>query len=106
MNAQDQSANAGCQIAANDQATYGHGFNANGGGVYAMEWTSKNINIYFFERGSIPNDIQSGNPSPMGWGNPSAQFKGGCDIDEHFQDLNIVSFAMLYFAPLSGKLPY
>lgn len=89
-NAPGQANNAGCQIAASATNTYGAGFNANGGGVYATEWTSSAISIYFFPRGSIPSDISSGNPNPSSWGKPLAQFQGGCDIDSHFKDQQIV----------------
>ncbi|KAI9873128.1 MAG: hypothetical protein M1830_000807 [Pleopsidium flavum] len=89
-NAPGQPNNAGCQIADSATNSYGAGFNANGGGVYATEWTSSAISVYFFPRGSIPSDIGSGNPNPAGWGKPLAQFQGGCDIDAHFQNQQIV----------------
>jgi hypothetical protein len=90
VNAPGQYANAGCQIASHDTATYGTGFNENGGGVYATEWTSDAISIWFFPRGAIPGDLSSGSPNPSGWGKPSAKFEGGCDIDQHFKDHNII----------------
>lgn len=31
--------NQGCQITSNNQDSYGNGFNAANGGVYATEWT-------------------------------------------------------------------
>ena len=91
VDAVGQSANAGCQITSGDSATYGTGFNSNGGGVYATEWTSDAISIWFFPRGSIPPDITSGSPDPSGWSAPQASFSGSCDIDEHFQNQQIVS---------------
>ncbi|KAK0309485.1 hypothetical protein LTR01_004592 [Friedmanniomyces endolithicus] len=66
------------------------GFNANNGGVYATEWTSSAISIYFFPRGSIPSDITSGSPEPSSWGKPLAQFQGGCDIPSFFSNQQIV----------------
>jgi hypothetical protein len=86
-----QSTNAGCQINTPSSASYGTGFNGNGGGVYATKWTSDEINIWFFPRGAIPSDITSGSPDPTGWGTATASFSGGCDIDSHFQNLQIVS---------------
>lgn len=53
----------GCQVADTNKGTasYGAGFNSIGGGVYALEWTDKNVmNTYFFPRGQIPNDITAG----------------------------------------------
>lgn len=90
VNAPGQYTNAGCQIASYDTATYGAGFNANGGGVYATDWTSDAISIWFFRRGSIPDDLARGNPNPSGWGKPAAKFEGGCDIDKYFQNHNII----------------
>lgn len=85
-----QSSNAGCGITDPDATSYGTAFNANGGGVFATEWTSDAISIWFFERGSIPDDIDSGNPDPDSWGSPVARFQGDCDIDSHFDGLQIV----------------
>lgn len=86
-----QSGNAGCDIQDQDTKSYGSGFNAAGGGVYATEWTSNDINIWFFARGSIPDDITSGTPDPTTWGTPVAQFSAdSCDIDSHFQNQQIV----------------
>lgn len=46
VNAPDQSKNAGCAIADDSGLTFGTDFNANGGGVVAMEWTSEAIKIW------------------------------------------------------------
>lgn len=90
VNAPNQATNAGCQIAASSSAaSYGTGFNSAGGGVYATEWTSQGISIYFFPRGSVPSDIASGNPDPSSWGKPAASF-GGCNFDSYFKEQQIV----------------
>ena len=89
-NAADQPKNAGCAIESQDDATYGTGFNAAGGGVYATEWNSSAISTWFFPRSKIPSDISSNNPSPSNWGMPVAMFAGACDIDAHFKDMQIV----------------
>ena len=85
-----QPANEGCSFVANSPATYGSQFNANNGGTYATEWTSTAINIWFWPRGSAPSDATGSTPNPSGWGSPTAVFEGGCDIDAHFQNQNIV----------------
>jgi len=86
-----QDKNAGCLISDSDKATYGKGFNQNGGGVYATEWTSNGIKIWFFPRSAIPANIASANPEPSeAWGAPRAAFTGDFKIDDHFKDLNIV----------------
>ncbi|EXJ60435.1 endo-1,3(4)-beta-glucanase [Cladophialophora yegresii CBS 114405] len=90
VNAPDQAANAGCSIDTQDNLSFGSGFNANGGGVYATEWTSEAISMWFFPRNSIPSDIANGQPDPSNWGLPKGQFTGGCDIDEHVKDQQLV----------------
>jgi hypothetical protein len=45
-----------------------------------MKWDEEGIAIYFFQRGSIPDDISSGEPTPSTWGKPSAFYgAGSCD---------------------------
>jgi hypothetical protein len=90
VNAPGQGTNEGCKISSSNSVSYGSGFNANGGGVYATEWTSDAISVWFFPRGSIPSDVSGSNPDPSGWGIPTAKFSGGCDIDSSFKDQQIV----------------
>lgn len=47
VDAPNQSKNAGCAIADDSGLTFGSDFNANGGGVYATEWTSQAIKIWY-----------------------------------------------------------
>ena len=84
--------NLGCGQDTSDNQNYGDGFNAIGGGVYAMEWTSDHIAVWFFPRGQIPQDITSEAPNPSGWSTPTARFAGGsgCNIDSHFMNHNLV----------------
>jgi hypothetical protein len=90
-NCNDGDAGTGCSFGTADTQGYGTGFNAIGGGVYSMEWTSSAISVYFFPRGGIPTDITNGTPNPSNWGTPTASFSGsGCDIDSHFMNHNIV----------------
>ena len=82
----------GCHIDGGGSSSYGNGLNSANGGTYAMEWTSSQINVWFFSRGSEPSDINSANPNPANWGNPTGGFTGGsgCDIDSYFMNNNIV----------------
>lgn len=90
VKAPGQATNAGCQILMSNSASYGTGFNQGQGGVYATEWTSTHISIWFFPRGAVPSDISSGTPNPGNWGQPAASFAGGCDIDNFFSSHQIV----------------
>jgi len=84
--------NQGCGVQGGGSISYGDGFNNNGGGVYAMEWTSNAINIWFWPQNAVPGDARGSNPNPGGWGNPTSTFQGGsnCNIDSHFAYQNIV----------------
>lgn len=84
--------NTGCGQRTNNPLNYGSGFNTANGGVYAMEWTSEHIAIWFFPRATIPADITAGNPDPSTWGSPAARFVGspGCDMDSFFKEHNII----------------
>jgi hypothetical protein len=82
--------NTGCQIQDNSDSSYGSGFNSNGGGVFAMDWTSSGIAMYFFPRGSEPDDCTGSSPNPSSWGEPVAYFSGGCDISSAFTNQQIV----------------
>lgn len=64
--------NTGCGIRDTRTNSYGAGFNSNGGGVYAMVWDDKGVRIFFFPRGTTPDDIDDGVPNPESWGTPTA----------------------------------
>ncbi|TGO82860.1 hypothetical protein BPOR_0744g00060 [Botrytis porri] len=80
----------GCGISDPRTNSYGRGFNLNGGGIYAMEWTSSHIRVYFFPAGSAPADINGPNPDPSKWGTPVSNFEGDCDIDTHFKENRLI----------------
>jgi hypothetical protein len=88
VNAKDQLKNAGCSI--KHPSTQSYGLNQNGGGVYATQWNSDAISVYFFPRGSVPADVLSDNPNPSTWGKPAAKFAGACDIDKMFAEQKII----------------
>lgn len=79
----------GCQFSGTE-GSFGTDFNSAGGGVYAMEWTSSGIKVWFFPRSQIPDCITSGNPDPSNFGTPMANFKGSCDFESDFQGQTIV----------------
>jgi hypothetical protein len=83
--------NAGCGVDAG-KATFGTGFNDNGGGVMAMELRSAGIRIWQFARSAIPSDVTSGSPDPSTWGEATADFPNtDCDIGTHFRNQSIIA---------------
>jgi hypothetical protein len=130
VNASDQDKNVGCSIKApasdpsspgnsngngNPNAnangtttlpTYGAPFNANGGGVYALEWTDTFIRVFFFPRNSasFPSATQlTTSPDPSTWGTPIASFAGnGCDIAQRFKDHRVI-FNVAFCGDWAGK---
>ncbi|KAI9829913.1 MAG: hypothetical protein M1826_005335 [Phylliscum demangeonii] len=83
--------NAGCGAYDPNPQSFGAGFNRIGGGVYAVEWTSQHIAIWFFPRDRIPKNVLSPQPDPAQWGTPVADWSGGgCDIDSHFREHQII----------------
>lgn len=90
-NCNDGSGGLGCPQTTNSTNNFGKGLNANGGGVYAMEWNSDAISVWFFPRNStIQNRISSSNATldSSSFGTPLASFVGGsnCNIDNNFQE--------------------
>ncbi|KAI9890668.1 MAG: hypothetical protein M1814_003737 [Vezdaea aestivalis] len=92
----------GCSVADPRGNSFGSGFNAANGGVYAMQWTSASIKVWFFPRGSEPSDINGASPNPSLWGSPVASFQG-CDIDSHFKDHQII-FDMTFCGDWAGNV--
>ncbi len=60
--------------------------------VYATEWTSSWIRMWFFPRDFVPISIANGMPDPRAFGAPIANFQGPttCDIDSKFVQHKII----------------
>jgi hypothetical protein len=79
--------NQGCGIRASTNNSFGAGFNSNNGGVYAMQWDTTGVAVYFFPRGSVPADITAGLPQPDSWGAAQARWPAAsCNPFEFFVD--------------------
>ncbi|KAI6216378.1 Beta 1,3(4)-glucanase [Aphelenchoides besseyi] len=88
VNAANQPGNSGCSIKG---GSLGSSFNNQKGGVYAAEWTSNYVRVWFFSRSKIPSDILNSQPQPANWGKPVAEFTNkNCDLDAHFHNQQIV----------------
>jgi len=86
VSAPNQNNNQGCGIIGGG---YGESFNAQGGGVYVLEWTKNLIRSFYFPRNAIPKDIA--NPNPDNWGKPTALFQLGNNCPaSHFVNMTMV----------------
>ncbi|KAI9794503.1 MAG: hypothetical protein M1833_000363 [Piccolia ochrophora] len=84
--------NKGCAVGGGSD-TFGEEFNRNRGGVYAIEWRTDGIRVWFFPRSSIPTDISAGvSPDPSSWGTALADFPSThCSMGAHFANQSIVA---------------
>lgn len=88
--------NTGCPQTTEATNNYGEGLNAAGGGVYAMEWTSEKISVWWFPRnGTVANQLSGAAQASVdvdSFGEPTASFVGGsgCDVDSYFKNHNII----------------
>ncbi|KAF2482405.1 concanavalin A-like lectin/glucanase domain-containing protein [Neohortaea acidophila] len=80
----------GCTVQATSPFNSGTEFNAAGGGVYAMEWTSAAIRMWFFPRNAIPATLLSPFPDVSALGVPMANFAGSCNIDSYFSNHSLM----------------
>lgn len=89
-----QDKNAGCSIQSADPNSFGQGFNAAGGGTYAMEWTGQGISVWFWshaDRAAIPSSLAGQSPDPASFGTPQARFDGaGCDWQTAIVDQQLI----------------
>ncbi|OCB91539.1 hypothetical protein A7U60_g1217 [Sanghuangporus baumii] len=82
--------NQGCivQVPGN---SYGESFSSSGGGVYALNWNSSGLYMWFFPRGSIPSDLPTSTPNPDGWGLPVAAYpKSSCNTDQFIKAQTLI----------------
>ena len=71
--------------------SYGAAFAQNGGGVYAMNWNTSGVFVWFFPRPSIPADVTEDSPNPDGWGLPIAAYPtSSCDFNTFFKPQTLI----------------
>ncbi|KAJ7033161.1 glycoside hydrolase family 16 protein [Mycena alexandri] len=82
---------AGCGFSDHAASSFGPGFNAAGGGVFALQFDTTGIKTWFFQAGSVPSDISSKNPDPSSWGSPRMSVPtSSCSPTTYFQDLMMI----------------
>ncbi|KAK0232388.1 2 beta-glucan [Armillaria nabsnona] len=87
--------NAGCGVQLQNSISYGSGFNDNGGGWYALEWTDSFIKIWFWARNdpNVPTGVRTGGSVVItdNWGTPAAYFPNtSCALTNYFSPQNII----------------
>lgn len=85
----ESSGTIGC-VVKGQTGTSGAPFNEKNGGVYAMEWTSSFVKIWYFARSEIPQSITEGNPDTTAFGTPMAHLQGTCDFGERFKSQKFI----------------
>lgn len=84
----------GCAVRSKARHGSGAQFNAIGGGIYAFEWTSRWVRVWFFPRGfapdSIAGDDTTTSPDTSTFGVPVANFEGSCDLDSFLNDHTMI----------------
>lgn len=58
-----------------------------GGGVFATSFTTEAIDVWFWSRPDVPENIKSDAPDKADWGKPTASWpSSSCDISKYFAD--------------------
>ncbi|KAF7348526.1 hypothetical protein MVEN_01370100 [Mycena venus] len=82
---------AGCGFTDHQATTFGPGFNSAGGGVFALQFDTTGIKMWFFQTGNVPSDISSLAPNPSTWGAPRMSVPtSSCSPTTFFSDLMMV----------------
>ncbi|KAM5535333.1 hypothetical protein V8D89_011018 [Ganoderma adspersum] len=88
--------NQSCGVHATQKNSYGPGFNAVGGGWYAMERTEQHIKVWYWLRNDrkVPADVRNGEATinTGAWGEPVGFWPGGksCDLTKHLDPHNLI----------------
>jgi len=86
-----QNGNAGCIVQDSNTASYGAAFAQAGGGVWVTEFAETGINIWFFNRPSIPAALSTNSVDTSALGTPSASYPASsCNPTTHFTKQQIV----------------
>ncbi|KAG9309025.1 glycoside hydrolase family 16 protein [Chiua virens] len=88
----NQTSDSGCSIKDPSTSSFGYGFNAANGGVFALQWdASTGMSMWHFSRSSIPSDISGGSPTPSNWGEATGFWSAStCNISANFYSHAII----------------
>lgn len=97
MGPTDCSQDAGCTVIDTRNNSFGQNFDQNGGGIYAAQFDTSGIFIWFFPRNQIPQSLLSATStssidSLTDWGTPAASYpsSSSCDIPTYFDAQSLV----------------
>ncbi|GAA5993708.1 hypothetical protein JCM5350_005801 [Sporobolomyces pararoseus] len=83
--------NQGCSYREVADSSYGEPFNKAGGGVLVTSFTKESIEVWFWSRPNVPENIQKESPDKSTWGKPSARWPTtSCDIEKYFGDQTMI----------------
>ncbi|KAM5533510.1 hypothetical protein V8D89_012847 [Ganoderma adspersum] len=83
----------GCSVAEAQPNSFGEGFAANGGGVWATQFDATGVFIWFWSRKDVPASVSSATNSidPSTFGTPSAAWPASsCDVGQFFMPQQLV----------------
>ncbi|GAA5874009.1 hypothetical protein JCM8547_001600, partial [Rhodosporidiobolus lusitaniae] len=84
----DTSSGSACTVQDPSPLSAGAGWNAAGGGVFAVQIAEDGISIWRWQKSDVPLDVQEGNPRPQTWGVPVARWDGEtCDTRTYLGEM-------------------
>lgn len=90
----DCSQGSGCTVSEKQDNSYGQAFATAGGGVWATQFDTTGINIWFWSRNNIPDSVKNATTTidPSSWGTPSAAYPSdsSCNISNFFTPQQLV----------------
>lgn len=91
----DCSQGSGCVVAVTEPNSYNSGFAAVGGGVYALQFDTAGIFMWFWSRPDIPASITNSTSTSSldisQWGQPTASYPASsCNISQYFGPQQLV----------------
>ncbi|KAI0745410.1 concanavalin A-like lectin/glucanase domain-containing protein [Earliella scabrosa] len=89
----DCSDGAGCTILDQNDKSYGPDFGSSGGGVWATQFDTTGINIWFWSRNDVPEAVSGATDTvdPTTWGTPTAAYSTeSCDIEKFFTPQQLI----------------
>jgi len=98
-----QSLGQGCAARNTAAGAYGKAFNAQGGGVVVMEWSSNFIKMWNFPPNKVPQTIKDGAPDASTFGTPAFTTEGGTGTTAGFFKDHQIIFDTTFCGNYAGQ---